>query len=214
MDRRPAPRSRNICAYTGRPYHSPDEMGIDLIERWNSRVGDADEVYVLGDLAMGHISETLPLAELLNGYKVLVPGNHDRCWDGLRRKRKDSVDRWRGEYEAAGFSIRPAPVAVTVAGRSVLADHFPYHGDSGHKERYLEYRPRDCGQWLLHGHVHQQWRQSDRMINVGVDAWGGYPVAEADLVDLILGGPAERAPIPWGALTSDGEGRLDPREQH
>lgn len=25
----------NIFAYTGRPYHSPDEMNIDLIERWN-----------------------------------------------------------------------------------------------------------------------------------------------------------------------------------
>jgi len=50
---------------------------------------------VLGDLAMGHMSETLRLAELLNGSKVLVPGNHDGCWDGLRRKKKDSVDRWR-----------------------------------------------------------------------------------------------------------------------
>jgi len=49
----------NICAYTGRPYPSPDETNIDLIERWNSRVGDADEVYVLGNLAMGQISETL-----------------------------------------------------------------------------------------------------------------------------------------------------------
>jgi calcineurin-like phosphoesterase family protein len=81
----------NICSYTGRPYHSLDAMNEALIEKWNSRVGEVDEVYVLGDLAMGHIGETLPLAGLLNGSKVLVPGNHDRCWDGLRRKRNDSI---------------------------------------------------------------------------------------------------------------------------
>lgn len=113
---------------TGRPYHRPDEMNIDLIERWNSRVEssrDEDEVYVRRYLAMGHASETLALAELLKGSEVLVPGNRDRCWNGLRGKKKDSVDRWRVEYEAAGFSIHPAPVTVTVAERSVLADHFP-----------------------------------------------------------------------------------------
>jgi hypothetical protein len=35
------------------------------------------------------------------------------------------------------------------------------------------------------------------MINVGVAAWGGFPVPEADLVELIVGGPAERAPLAW-----------------
>lgn len=58
---------------------------------------------MLGELAMGHVSETLRLAELLNGSKVLVPGNHDRWWDVPRRKKKGSVDRGRAESEAAGL---------------------------------------------------------------------------------------------------------------
>jgi calcineurin-like phosphoesterase family protein len=60
-------------------------MNIALIERWNEAVGDDDEVVVLGDFAMGRIAETLPLAALLRGRKVLLAGNHDRCWSGHRK---------------------------------------------------------------------------------------------------------------------------------
>jgi calcineurin-like phosphoesterase family protein len=37
--------------------------------------------------------------------------------------------------------------------------------------------------WLLHGHVHEKWRQQGRMVNVGVDVWDFTPVAE----DVITG---------------------------
>lgn len=187
----------NICAYSGRPFGDVDGMNLALIERWNSRVAINDDIYVLGDFAMGHIADTLPLTELLNGNKILVPGNHDRCWDGLRGKKKDAVDRWVDEYRAVGFTIRPAPVTVELEGRTLTADHFPYSGDSQDEERYLQYRPADHGGWLLHGHVHEKWRQNGRMINVGVDAWGGYPVDDTALAALITEGPTDRSPLPW-----------------
>ena len=41
--------------------------------------------------------------------------------------------------------------------------------------RYIEHRPDDDGGWLLHGHVHEKWRQNGRQINVGVDAWNFAP---------------------------------------
>ena len=37
--------------------------------------------------------------------------------------------------------------------------HFPYVGDSGDRDRYVEHRPPDRGEWLLHGHVHDKWAQ-------------------------------------------------------
>ena len=37
--------------------------------------------------------------------------------------------------------------------------------------------------WLLHGHVHEKWRQQGRMVNVGVDVWDFTPIAE----DVITG---------------------------
>ena len=49
----------------------------------------------------------------------------------------------------------------------------------------------------LHGHVHEKWRQRGRMINVGVDAWGGYPVTDTHLATLITAGENDLRPLPW-----------------
>ena len=185
----------NVIGYTGRPFPDPGAMNRGLIDTWNGLVDPSDEVWVLGDFAMGRIADTLPLAGALAGRKVLVPGNHDRCWVGAGRRRA----RWREAYADAGFEVVDGPVELDLAGTSVLADHFPYHGDSQDRDRFVEHRPHDRGGWLLHGHVHDKWRQEGRMINVGVDAWGGRPVAETELVELISAGPARRPPQPWPA---------------
>lgn len=186
-----------ILAHTQRPYGTVESMNIDLIERWNERVGPADEVYVLGDLAMGPIVEMLELMELCHGAKFLVPGNHDKCWEGYRSKQKHRVDQWRSEYEAAGLIVLDGELEMRVGGEHVAISHFPYEGDSQERERFVDFRPRDRGAWLLHGHVHEKWRQRGRMINVGVDAWGGYPVADDDLVALFAAGPREIPRLPW-----------------
>ena len=55
-------------------------MNKALIERWNDSVHPDDTVWVLGDVALGRIDETLPLVTELNGRKLLLTGNHDRCW--------------------------------------------------------------------------------------------------------------------------------------
>ncbi len=187
----------NILHHTHRPYGNIDDMNIDLIERWNDRVDPEDEVYVLGDVAMGAISEMLKLIGLFHGTKLLVPGNHDRCWEGLRTKKKSQVDQWRAEYSAAGFVLLGSEEEIQLGDRTVTVSHFPYYGDSRETERFVEFRPIDRGQWLIHGHVHEKWRQRERMINVGVDAWGGVPVAEAELIELIDAGPEELSRIAW-----------------
>ena len=48
-----------------------------MIDRWNDSVNNDDVIYVLGDFAIPekkYIEETL---QKLNGYKILVKGNHD-----------------------------------------------------------------------------------------------------------------------------------------
>jgi len=65
----------NIMRYENRPFESVVEMDSALIQRWNSRVCEGDEVYILGDFgAQGH--EAAILGQL-NGIKCLVKGNHD-----------------------------------------------------------------------------------------------------------------------------------------
>lgn len=78
---------------------------------------------------------------------------------------------------------------MTVGGREVLVCHLPYRRDSGDTERYAGFRPLDEGMWLLHGHVHEKWRQQGSMVNVGVDVWDFTPVAEEVLARMIDDAP-------------------------
>lgn len=184
-----------IAGLAGRPYGDVDAMNRDLIARWNGLVSPDDEVWVLGDVAMGRIEESLALVRSLVGQKILVPGNHDRCWVG----RGDEAFAWRERYLAAGFAqIVDAPCRLRVGRREWLLDHFPYVGDRTGTERYPEARPVDSGDWLLHGHTHGSWRQRGRMVDVGVDAWGGYPVSGAVLDALVgAGRDADLGPLAW-----------------
>jgi len=177
---------RNIIEYCARPFGDVEEMNAALIERWNAAVSPQDEVFVLGDFALGQLSQTLPLVAGLRGRKVLLAGNHDRCWSG----HKKGVEAGTRLYLDAGFDeIRQGVVPLNVGGMAVRACHFPYRGDSLGRDRYLDHRPVDEGSWLLHGHVHEKWKVRDRMINVGVDVWDYTPVPEHVIADLIKSGP-------------------------
>jgi calcineurin-like phosphoesterase family protein len=187
---------QNIIRYCGRPFADVAAMNEALIERWNQTVGPDDTVWVLGDVALGNIGESLPLVGRLKGRKLLLTGNHDRCWEGHGPRARQWVER----YLEAGFDqIHQGVIELTVGDHDALACHFPYRGDSGDADRYVEERPVDDGRWLIHGHVHERWRQSERMINVGVDAWNMRPVDEATLIAMIERGRAELAPVPVAA---------------
>jgi calcineurin-like phosphoesterase family protein len=173
----------NIIRYSSRPYPDVDVMNDGLVDAWNDTVRPADEVWHLGDVVMGNAAETLRLVPRLHGRKLLVPGNHDRCWEGHR-----SLGPWRQRYIDAGFTVLPSQVTTTLADREVLLCHFPYSGDSHDEDRYRSHRPLDRGQWLVHGHVHEKWRQAGRQVNVGTDVWDYRPVAAEAVEDLIRAG--------------------------
>lgn len=182
----------NIIRYCQRPFADASTMDRALIENWNATVGTTDEVFVLGDVALGKLSETLAMIGELSGRKILVTGNHDRCWDGHGPRAARHVQR----YLDAGFAeVHQGVITLEVAGHSVSACHFPYEGDSQERDRHVSWRPVDEGAWLLHGHVHERWRQRGRMINVGVDVWGFRPVGAAEIAGLIDDGPAERGAL-------------------
>ncbi len=177
----------NIIGYCDRPFNTVDEMNDALVTNWNATVRDDDEVWVLGDVAMGRIDESLALVKELHGRKVLVCGNHDRCWHGNAKHR----DEWEVRYRDAGFDeILQGTIPLRIASHDVIASHFPYVGDSHDEPRFVQFRPHDNGSWLLHGHVHTTWQVDERQINVGVDVWNFAPVDEPTLVAIIDRGVA------------------------
>lgn len=162
-----------IIGFCGRPFHEVGEMNEALTKAHNAVVGADDDVFILGDLALGDRASLLPLlGQSLNGRLHLVPGNHDTC-----HPMAYGYEQAAASYRNAGFLIEPVEVEVDIGGTTVLLCHFPPQGDSGRRDRYRDFRPaadtRGNARWILHGHVHEKWRQRGRWINVGVDAWAG-----------------------------------------
>ena len=122
---------RNIITLSGRPFITYDEPDIDLhdetlIANFNSVIGPRDLLIHCGDVALGKIATSLPLVGLLNGYKVLIPGNHDRVFSGEKQK---SRIRFDAEYRKVFQEIWPEIVIVNIpqiSDQEVMVSHFPY----------------------------------------------------------------------------------------
>jgi len=169
---------KRIIELCQRPFDDVDHMNRAFLFRWNEVVGPDDNVYILGDLALGTVSESLHIVEELAGNKFLIPGNHDRCHSGIGQAEK------RYMYEDVGLTVLPEITRVPFFNDSLLACHFPYAGDSREVERYAQYRPVDNGEILLHGHVHNAWHVNGHQVNVGVDVNAFRPVSEMQLDGL------------------------------
>ena len=176
-----------IVELANRPFASVEEMDEALIANWNAVVRRPDDlVWVLGDYALGDRRKALGYLDRLNGRKMLVAGNHDKCFLG-------SSDGWKhiGEYQSAGFEIVVPWARIKLPGRKVLLSHFPYDGDSAGEDRHPGARLRDEGEPLVHGHVHEMFtlRRSAAtgavQLNVGVDRWHYRPVPATEVVRII-----------------------------
>lgn len=184
----------NIIKYCDRPFSDVPEMDEAIIARWNETVGPEDEVWVLGDYAMGDRARGLSYLSRMNGTKFLVSGNHDLC-SPVERNGHLHVQQYVDAGFAAVVSQAQTKLPEVVPGGGgllVLLNHFPYEGDS-HTEvdRHAQYRLRDLGQTLVCGHVHDDWRvrrspEGSLQVNVGVDLWDFRPVSAEDLHRFIL----------------------------
>lgn len=70
---------KNILKFCNRPYETIKDMNIDLINRWNSVVGDDDIAFILGDVMwFDSRTECKKTLEKLRGKEIhIIPGNHD-----------------------------------------------------------------------------------------------------------------------------------------
>ncbi|NNN21361.1 MAG: hypothetical protein HKL80_05080 [Acidimicrobiales bacterium] len=185
---------QNIIKYCRRPFGSVGEMNDAILSQCYETLLPDDELWILGDVAMGDIGENLGLIKSINAHLVLVAGNHDRCFDTSRGDHQ----RWVDKYMEVGFSeIHVGAVEVEIGGVKALACHFPYFGDSRETDRLTQFRPTNLGLPLLHGHVHEKWRVSAGQINVGLDAWKGKLVEEETLAQLLRDKVQDLEIISW-----------------
>ena len=185
---------RNIIKYSNRPFDSVEQMNEALIDNWNDTVLPTDTVYHLGDVALGPWSEWDSILTRLNGYKVLVVGNHDRVFRGEKDKMRERFEPlYAGWFDVVTDEVKN----FRLGPHMVNLSHFPYDGDSQGEERYREFRLEDRGSILVHGHTHAEHERLGRdarvsysnagtlQIHVGQDAWGYRPVGEDEILSLI-----------------------------
>lgn len=152
---------------------------------WDRRIGDDDDVWVCGDVAMGDRSVSLPWFGRRPGRKHLVLGNHDRA-----HPMHNNAHRFIAEYATVFDTVQTmARISVADGEPKVNLSHFPYEGDRN-AERFSEWRMRDSGRTLLHGHTHLQQvvsrtRGGTLQVHIGVDAWDLSPVRRSTIAQVI-----------------------------
>ena len=70
---------KNALTFDERPFCNLKEMHEEMVKRWNMKVAEEDQVYILGDVCLGGTKEEQrQLVGSLRGRKILVRGNHDK----------------------------------------------------------------------------------------------------------------------------------------
>lgn len=162
-----------------------------LAHAWCSLVQHDDVVWVLGDISAGgnrSQRRALDWLKQMPGKKHLIVGNHDGCHPMHRDSHK-----WQRIYLEAFESVQMAArrhVPTTDGRVPVLLSHLPYSGDHTPAERLNEWRLRDEGLPVLHGHVHSVQPETrsvngSRQIDVGVDAWDLCPVSLEQIGEML-----------------------------
>lgn len=191
---------KRILELCNRPFRDVDHMNSQLIERCNDIVREKDTLIMHGDNVMGTYAQTVELLRQIRCRRVIMlPGNHDRyslAYSSTSvRKKAAVIDDLRAMGLFPQEDRRPSQWHMRVCGRKIAMSHYPYAGDSHGEDRHQNLRPEDEGLPLVHGHVHEQWRENGRMLNVGVDVWNYAPVSSDAVNTWLLGLDA----LPTGA---------------
>ncbi len=114
------------CALKWRGFYSIEAHNQYIIDKWNSKVGKRDVVYVLGDVSLSVTG--IREVRKLNGIKHLILGNHDHS----------NVEHYIGLFNR----IR----AFDSIKKTFVLSHIPVHPQN------LEYRLEMPN---VHGHIHK-----------------------------------------------------------
>jgi calcineurin-like phosphoesterase family protein len=170
-----------------------------LMTHLNEIISPDDEVYFLGDVAMGKRDVTVPFTAKLHGHKHLVaPGNHDvGMWPGTV-KNPDKQAAVRRMWVDAGWTL--TFTAEFNGGPFVFLSHahtyghLPLSGTPDHGDvedpRYAQHMvPYEMHRLPhVHGHSHGhngRIHDDGKQFDVGIDANGLRPTSGDEIIDFI-----------------------------
>lgn len=130
----------NAIKFDNRPFLDVQQMNEELIKRWNSAVTSDDTVYVLGDMFWCNTTTAIDVLKSLNGTKILIKGNHDKCVDANFNKQFAKIT----EY-----------MEIVDGSKHVVLCHYPIPCFKNHY----------YGWHHLYGHVHNSF-EANMMENV------------------------------------------------
>ena len=139
-----------------RPFQSPEEGFITMINNINSSVKEDDILWHLGDVYLTDYQDEARryLSKIKCKNIILIKGNHDddNKLPILSNFFRKILDEWQGEIE--GIDL------------------------------YMNHIPSKCpkSKFCLTGHVHDAWKVRKNLINVGVDVHHYKPVSIEDII--------------------------------
>jgi len=160
----------------------------DLAADWDSRVKKDDQVFLLGDLALNPNKGAFEWLSKRPGRIIFIAGNHDKVHP-LHSSWMVETRKWMG---TGIFEVIASQGSVKIAGQKVLLSHFPYtgEGDRDQPDRYEEWRFRDEGLPLCHGHEHKARTLEESLphqFHVGLDSHNLQLVHELEIEDWLEG---------------------------
>ncbi len=153
-----------------------------ICENYSKVIREDDIVYFLGDISVGGLkneTHALDIIKRLPGRKRIIYGNHDspsaihsKPWKYISLYQE--VFEWGGEY-----------LKHKIDGRVVELCHYPFKRDHTSEPRFPEHRRPDYGQFICHGHVHDDIVKQGKQIHIGLDAHGLNPVSQEEVLEYM-----------------------------
>lgn len=137
----------NIIKYCKRPFKSTKDMDKIIIKNWNKIVKPDDIIWHLGDFSLTGADRTRELVNLLNGYKILIVGNHDKKPNKMKSYGFDEVYHGIRLYDYKLLTHVPIFIEgmLTI---NVGVDQWGFKPIPMPKEKRI----------ILSGHVHEIWK--------------------------------------------------------
>ena len=151
-----------------RGYDSVQAMNLTQVQKWNETVEDDDDIYILGDLMLGDVSN-IEFIKQLKGHIHIVLGNHDT---GTREKMYRELPN---VVEVAEVGLR-----LKYNKHHFVMTHYPMMTGNLEKESLKQMTLN------LYGHTHQLtnfYNDMPFMYHVGVDSHDGIPVLLDDIIE-------------------------------